>query len=114
MIFPIYIFCGIIANIMNFTNFLKGVQKELRVTTFPKQDVVINFTLFVVIFTAIMAVYLGALDLGFGEAVLKGINYFSTGGVDVNAVIATTTEATATSTLVPTSATSVPTNILLK
>ena len=99
---------------MNLSNFLRDVQKELRVTTFPNQNIVINFTLFVIIFTAIMAVYLGALDLIFGEAILKGINHFSTSGVDVNAIVATTTNATGTVNLAPTSATSVPTNILLK
>ncbi len=61
---------------MNLSTYLKDIQKELKLTTFPSQNVVVNFTLFVVLFTAVMAVYLGALDLGFGEAILKGINYF--------------------------------------
>ncbi len=59
---------------MNLSNYLKEIQKELKLTTFPSQSVVINFTIFVVIFTAVMALYLGALDLGFGEAIIKGIN----------------------------------------
>lgn len=58
---------------MNIANYLKDIQKEMRQTTFPSQAIVINFTLFVIIFTAAMAVYLGALDLGFGDAILRGI-----------------------------------------
>jgi len=104
---------------MNLSTYLKEIQKELRVTTFPTQQVVINFTLFVILFTAAMAVYLGALDLGFGEGILKAINHFSNAPIaELNNVVATTTNATTTATgivnLVPTSATSVPTNILLK
>jgi len=100
---------------MNLSTYLKDIQKELKLTTFPSQTVVVNFTLFVVIFTAVMAVYLGALDLGFGEAILKGINSVKQ-TTDINAVIATTTEATSTfsAPVIPASATSVPTNILLK
>jgi preprotein translocase SecE subunit len=104
---------------MNLSTYLKDIQKELKLTTFPSQTVVVNFTLFVVIFTAVMAVYLGALDLGFGEAILKGINSAkeTTSQItDINAVIATTTDATSTfsAPVIPASATSVPTNILLK
>jgi preprotein translocase SecE subunit len=81
---------------MNLSNYLKEIQKELKVTTFPGQNIVINFTVFVIVFTAIMAVYLGALDLGFGEAILKGIEILKTGGSDVAPVVATTTNATST------------------
>lgn len=82
---------------MNLSNYLKEIQKELKVTTFPGQNIVINFTVFVIVFTAIMAVYLGALDLGFGEAILKGIEMFKTGGtVDITPIVSTTTDATTT------------------
>jgi preprotein translocase SecE subunit len=100
---------------MNLSTYLKDIQKELKLTTFPSQTTVVNFTLFVVIFTAVMAVYLGALDLGFGEAILKGISSVKE-TADINAVIATTTDATSTvpAPVIPAPATSVPTNILLK
>lgn len=80
---------------MNLSTYLKEIQKELSLTTFPSQTVVVNFTLFVVIFTAVMAVYLGALDLGFGETILKGINYAKVNGVvEINNVVASTSNAT--------------------
>lgn len=59
-------------NFMNsIMQYLNDVKVELRQTTFPSRATVISFTSFVVLFTAVMAVYFGALDLGFGEAVLK-------------------------------------------
>ena len=61
---------------MNLSNYLKEIQKELRLATFPSQNVVINFTIFVILFTVVMAAYLGALDLGFGEAIISGINKY--------------------------------------
>jgi preprotein translocase SecE subunit len=81
---------------MNLSTYLKEIQKELNLTTFPSQNVVVSFTLFVVIFTAVMAVYLGALDLGFGEVVIQGLNNFKG---QVVSEIATTTSSVATSTL---------------
>lgn len=56
--------------------FLQEVKKELTLTTFPSRSVVIAFTTFVVLFTAVMAVYFGILDLGFGEAIINFINRF--------------------------------------
>lgn len=98
---------------MNLSTYLKEIQKELRLTTFPSQNTVINFTLFVVIFTAVMAAYLGVLDLGFGETIIQGINNFKTPQAVVE--IATSTASTSVdTTLVPVSATSVPANILVK
>ena len=79
---------------MNLSTYIKDIQKELKLTTFPNQQTVINFTLFVIIFTAAMAVYLGALDLGFGDAIIQGINKYSTNGP--KAIISTTTNATST------------------
>ena len=83
---------------MNLSNYLKDIQKELKMTTFPGQNIVINFTVFVIVFTAVMAVYLGALDLGFGEAILKGIEMLKTGGATeiVPTVVSTSTDATTT------------------
>lgn len=101
---------------MNLTNYLKEIQKELRLTTFPTQAVVVNFTIFVILFTAVMAIYLGALDLGFGEAILKAINNLKTSGAaEVVQQVATTTasttpDAATTSSLLNT----VPANILVK
>jgi preprotein translocase SecE subunit len=56
--------------------FLQEVKKELTLTTFPSRAVVIAFTTFVIIFTVVMAVYFGILDLGFGQAVINFINRF--------------------------------------
>jgi len=80
---------------MNLSNYLKEIQKEMKLTTFPGQNVVINFTIFVIIFTAAMAAYLGALDLGFGEIVLQGIENYKTENV---VELASTTIQTATTT----------------
>ena len=79
---------------MNLSTYLRDIRKELSLTTFPKQDVIINFTLFVIIFTAIMAVYLGALDLFFGEAVLSGINKLKIAVPVVQPVVDTIPQAT--------------------
>ncbi len=59
---------------MNLSNYLKDVLKELRLSTFPTQNVVINFTLFVILFTAVMAALLGLLDIVFGKVILDGIS----------------------------------------
>lgn len=104
---------------MNITTYLREIQKELKLTTFPGQTIVINFTAFVIIFTAVMALYLGALDLGFGDAIIQGINTAKQN----YGLVATTTQdiattstpvATATNSIVPVSATSVTPNILVK
>ena len=81
---------------MNLSNYLKEIQKEMKLTTFPSQNVVITFTAFVVIFTAAMAAYLGVLDLGFGEVVLQGIENYKT--EKVVSEISSTTVNTATNT----------------
>lgn len=56
---------------MNISKFLKEIQVELKETTFPSRNTVIMFTSFVIFFTAAMAIYLGVLDLGFGEGIIK-------------------------------------------
>jgi preprotein translocase SecE subunit len=92
---------------MNLSTYFKEIQKELRLTTFPSQNIVITFTTFVIIFTGAMAVYLGALDVFFGETILSGINNYKTPIVE----IATTTDA---SVLATTTTASVTPNILVK
>jgi preprotein translocase SecE subunit len=94
-----------IKNMSNYQNYLKEIAKELRLTTFPTQNVVINFTLFVILFTAAMAVYLGALDIGFGKATISFIETLKTSEfanslkvVKDVAEVATTTIINATST----------------
>ena len=101
--------CGKIRSNMNLSTYIKEIHKELRLTTFPSQNVVINIIAFVIIFTAAMAVYLGALDLGFGETVLSGINTYKTPIVEV----ATTTDASILATTTTASTTVIP-NILVK
>ena len=77
---------------MNLSTYIKDIQKELKLTTFPNQQTVVNFTLFVIIFTAVMALYLGALDLGFGTVILEGINKYSR--TPANSIVSTTTLST--------------------
>ena len=88
---------------MNLSTYLKEILKELKLTTFPSQNVVITFTAFVIIFTGVMAAYLGALDLGFGEVVIQGINNYkvpktvveiatSTASGSLDIITATTTQ----------------------
>lgn len=55
----------------NYKNYLQEILREMRLTTFPTQNTVINFTLFVILFTAAMALYLGALDIGFGKGMIS-------------------------------------------
>lgn len=81
---------------MNLSTYLKEILKELRLTTFPSQNVVITFTAFVIIFTGAMAAYLGALDLGFGEVVIQGINNYKV--PEVVSEVASTTMDIATTT----------------
>lgn len=83
---------------MNLSTYLKEIQKELKLTTFPSQNIVINFTAFVIIFTAAMAAYLGALDLGFGEAIIQGINNYKTPVVEVATSTASTSIEVSTTT----------------
>jgi preprotein translocase SecE subunit len=54
-------------------NYLKEVVRELKLSTFPTQNTVLNFTIFVIVFTAAVAVYLGALDVVFGKGTVSGI-----------------------------------------
>lgn len=95
-------------------------MKEMKVTTFPSQTVVINFTVFVIAFTAVMALYLGALDVGFGDVMIEGINKVRGAGIFEarEQVVASSTVATSTP-IVPTSATesiqnSIPVDLLNK
>jgi preprotein translocase SecE subunit len=84
------------------SNYLKAVVKELRLTTFPTQNVVVNFTLFVILFTAAMAVYLGALDIGLGKGTISLIENlkasYSLGQNTPIVELASTTMDTATKT----------------
>ncbi len=59
---------------MNIKKFFGEIKYELSQTTFPSRAVVTVFTVFVVIFSAVMALYLAGLDLGFGEIVISGIS----------------------------------------
>ena len=87
-------------------NYLKEVVRELKLSTFPTQNTVLNFTIFVILFTAAVAVYLGALDVVFGKGTVSGIEILRTSEVlapyraDVNNIVevASTTIEIATST----------------
>ncbi len=88
------------------SNYLKEVLRELRLSTFPTQNTVLNFTIFVILFTAAVAVYLGALDVVFGKGTVSGIEILRSSEVlapyraDVNNIleVASTTIEIATST----------------
>ena len=99
----------------NYKNYFQEILKELRLTTFPTQNIVITFTLFVILFTAAMAIYLGALDLGFGKGMIYiletlKLKFGGLSNIDIKPVfdIATSTATTTLENL----ATS--TNIILK
>jgi preprotein translocase SecE subunit len=87
-------------------NYLKEVVRELKLSTFPTQNTVLNFTIFVILFTAAVAVYLGALDVVFGKGTVSGIEILRSSEVlapyraDVNNIleVASTTIDIATST----------------
>ena len=87
-------------------NYLKEVVRELKLSTFPTQNTVLNFTIFVIVFTAAVAVYLGALDVVFGKGTVSGIEMLRSSEVlapyraNVNNIVevASTTIEIATST----------------
>jgi preprotein translocase SecE subunit len=62
---------------MNIKKFFSEIIIELKQTTFPSQNIVFSFTLFVIVFTILMSIFLALLDLGFGEAVIKFITNFN-------------------------------------
>ena len=102
----------------NYKNYLQEILKELKLTTFPTQNVVINFTLFVILFTAAMAVYLGALDLGFGKGTLSFLETMKSSDFvlqfkNANEIVEVAT-STATSSIDTATNTAAVTNILLK
>jgi preprotein translocase SecE subunit len=57
--------------------YFKDVQRELRQTTFPTKDFTFYYTLFVIAFAAVMAIYFAMLDLGFGKLLLSYIEAFA-------------------------------------
>ncbi len=56
--------------------FFKEVRQELNKTTFPSRRTAIVFTIFVLVFSVVMALYFGILDIAFGKAILGIINRF--------------------------------------
>lgn len=52
-------------------NYLQDSRKELRHVTWPTREVAIRLAIFVVIFSVIMAAFLGALDLAFTDALKR-------------------------------------------
>jgi preprotein translocase SecE subunit len=81
------------------SNYLKEVVRELRLSTFPTQNTVVNFTIFVILFTAAVAAYLGALDVLFGKGTISGIEILKNSyGVEKIADVVEVATTTATST----------------
>ena len=57
---------------MNFVNFFSEVKLELERVTWPKRNVVINYLGLVIAISAVVAVFVGAVDFG----LTKGLEYF--------------------------------------
>ncbi|MEK7452666.1 MAG: preprotein translocase subunit SecE [Patescibacteria group bacterium] len=51
----------------------KEVRSELRKVTWPSKATTINYTLAVVVFSIVMIIFLGGLDLGFSYLLNKYI-----------------------------------------
>ena len=49
-------------------NFLKEVQLEVKKVNWPTKEETIKYTLIVIVFSALVAVFLGGLDLIFNNA----------------------------------------------
>ncbi len=56
----------------NIFNFLSEVKLELERVTWPKRNVVINYLGLVIAISAVVAVFVGAVDFG----LTKGLEYF--------------------------------------
>ena len=51
--------------VTNIFTYLKEVRGELKMVVWPKKDTIIRLTLIVLIFSGIVALYLGLLDFAF-------------------------------------------------
>ncbi len=56
--------------------YFKDVQREVKQTTFPSKDFTFYYTLFVIAFAVIMAIYFALLDLGFGKLLYYYLHAF--------------------------------------
>lgn len=56
---------------MNILQYLKEVQAELKEVTFPTTATTITYTVIVIVLSVIVAVSLGAIDLGLREMLTK-------------------------------------------
>ena len=56
----------------NIFNFLSEVKLEIERVTWPKRNVVINYLGLVIAISAVVAVFVGAVDFG----LTKGLEYF--------------------------------------
>lgn len=54
---------------MKISQYLKETKAELEEVTWPTKAQTINFTIWVIIISVIVAAFLGALDFGFKEGV---------------------------------------------
>ncbi len=54
-------------------NYFKDIRSEFFQITWPARAVAIRLTLVVVVFSAVVAAFLGLVDYGFGEAIRKFI-----------------------------------------
>lgn len=55
------------------TNYFKEVKSELKKVTWPKKEVIINYTIAVVLFSIAMIIFLGGLDFVFSYLLNKFI-----------------------------------------
>ena len=56
------------------SQFFKEVWAELKKVVWPSRDQVIKYTAVVIIFSAVIAIILGAADLGLTNALQKVVN----------------------------------------
>lgn len=52
-------------------NYFKEVKSELKKVTWPKKEVIINYTIAVVVFSLAMVIFLGGLDFTFSYLLNK-------------------------------------------
>lgn len=59
---------------MNLFNYIKSVQAELKEVRWPTREQTITYTLLIVFVGVILGIFLGAIDLGLKEALVRLIN----------------------------------------
>ena len=58
---------------MNITQFIREVRVEMAKVVWPTKEQLVRYTFVVIVFSLVMAAFLGALDFGFQTALNKFI-----------------------------------------